>query len=992
MIPRECKRLAEVDFPIAEVSKHAVNEKSIRHGHPNTLHLWWARRPLASCRAILMALLLPDPCDPLCPGDFKIKARKILPELCGVIKNTDDDLQRKLLIFIGNFADWNNASKLKYLEISRSLINAANTVEKPLVVDPFAGGGSIPLEALRIGCDVFASDLNPVSSLIMKVMLDDIPRIGTNLVDDLRFIGDAITNSAKEKLKFYYPLDHDGSQPIAYLWARTVRCESPNCGAEIPLMRSFWLSTKSQKKLALNYSITKSKAFSPIINFDIFEPIIDKEVHGPTVTRAKATCLSCGSVLHPNRVHTQLSSQSGGADTIFDSNGNRIGGALLLAVVFLNDSKSGRQYRLAEMKDYEYVFKAHQKVDEILSQWVDEGQNGFCPFPDEPTPKGGGSGAGRAFSVQNYGMMSYSDMFSRRQLLSLYILSNVINKYASSPGIKRILALVLSKLTDRSNSLVNWSLAVECPDHLFKGNSIPIGWDFCESNIIGPSSASIVQSFKNLTSNIQASIIPHAKPTTPSILDACNSPLPSKSVDVWFTDPPYYDSVPYSDLSDFFLVWQKRVLFDGKFNTDPFDKGNTLSNKSREIVQDDARRVDDGIKDKAFFEQKMYEAFKEGERVLKEEGIASVVFAHKTTEGWEALLSGMINAGFIITASWPIATERYSRMRARNSAALATSIHLVCRNRPDDAKIGDWADVMHELPLKVRKWIDRLESEGIRGADLVFSCIGPALEIYSRYIKVETAEGKEVSISEYLEKVWEVVGRIALEQVLGTAEAKADSGVAGALEEDARLTALFLWTMQSTGNGSEIKESNPDIDEEKDETDIKPGKTKGGYSLLYDVARRFAQPLGIDLEKWNNRIIEMDKGIVRLFSIYERETMLFGTNAITRADTTLELDQQLNIFPGLDETPLPKIKGKKVQMSGYGNENKSTIVTTLDRVHAAMLLQANGQTNALRALTTSESDKGQEFIRLANALSALYPKDSEEKRLIDAMLVGIKSI
>ena len=189
--------------------------------------------------------------------------------------------------------------------------------------------------------------------------------------------------------------------------------------------------------------------------------------------------------------------------------------------------------------------------------------------------------------------------------------------------------------------------------------------------------------------------------------------------------------------------------------------------------------------------------------MLHEDGVGSVVFAHKTTEGWEALLSGMIRGGWTITASWPIATEMGSRLRARDSAALATSVHLVCRRRPENAPVGDWADVLRELPIRVASWMERLQGEGIRGADLVFACIGPALEIFSRYRGVEAPDGRAVGLAEYLEKVWEVVGRTALETVLGAAEAKARNGLAGALEEDARLTALFLWTLQATtGDGS----------------------------------------------------------------------------------------------------------------------------------------------------------------------------------------------
>lgn len=230
MIPKECKRLAEVDFPIAQVSKQAAREKSIRHGHPSTLHLWWARRPLASCRAMLLGLLLPDPCDEHCPKDFKAKAREILPQVVGKLGPKDEDLRQALLKFIGDFANWDRSADRVYLEVSRGLVKAAHG-EEPLVVDPFAGGGSIPLEALRLGCEAFASDLKPVACLILKVMIEDIPRHGPELAKELRRVGADIKAAAEKELSEFYPRDPDGARPIAYLWARTVRCESPGCGA-----------------------------------------------------------------------------------------------------------------------------------------------------------------------------------------------------------------------------------------------------------------------------------------------------------------------------------------------------------------------------------------------------------------------------------------------------------------------------------------------------------------------------------------------------------------------------------------------------------------------------------------------------------------------------------------------------------------------------------------------------------------------------------------
>jgi len=291
--------------------------------------------------------------------------------------------------------------------------------------------------------------------------------------------------------------------------------------------------------------------------------------------------------------------------------------------------------------------------------------------------------------------------------------------------------------------------------------------------------------------------------------------------------------------------------------------------------------------------------------------------------------------------------------------------------------------------------MERLQNEGIRGADLVFACIGPALEIFSRYRKVETADGSEVTLAEYLEKVWEVVGRLALEQVLGTAEAKARNGAAGAVEEDARLTALFLWTLQST-NG-ETSNGDAEAENDEDEDDAPRGKTKG-YSLVFDVARRFAQPLGIDLPKWEGRIIETKKGVVRLMAVSERAKQLFGEDGADAVADLIEHDPHSNyqqlLFPELEENRVPKVRGrgrrrKAIMDTSDVELQKDREATTLDRVHAAMLLQSGGQANALRALIKAEQDRGPDFLRLANALSALYPKGSEEKRLLDAMLLAV---
>ncbi|HKZ00139.1 MAG TPA: hypothetical protein VJ112_03125, partial [Rhabdochlamydiaceae bacterium] len=304
----------------------------------------------------------------------------------------------------------------------------------------------------------------------------------------------------------------------------------------------------------------------------------------------------------------------------------------------------------------------------------------------------------------------------------------------------------------------------------------------------------------------------------------------------------------------------------------------------------------------------------------------------------------------------------------------------------------------------VGDWMERLQGEGVRGADLVFACIGPALEIFSRYSKVETADGREVKLAEYLEKVWEVVGRTALEHILGTAEAKARNGAAGALEEDARLTALFLWTLQSTngekgkskkGKGKSEDEEGEEVEEGYEDGEAPKGKPKG-FSLVFDVARRFAQPLGIHLPEWEGRIIKTEKGVVHLLPISERAKVLFGEEGADVVADMLEKDPasaQLSLFENAEASvPELKVRGrKKKKGADISDEQLKTRreATTLDRVHAAMILQSSGRANALRALLKSEVERSPDLLRLANALSALYPKDSEEKRLLDAMLLAV---
>lgn len=985
MIPRDCMRLAEVDFPIAAVSHHAAKEKFVRSGHPSTIHKWWAQRPLASCRCMLLGLLLPDPADPLCPPAFAEEARRLLPEIPnGDVGPSSLDLRNALVRFIGDFADWKLASHSEYLRVARGLVAAAHGDEAPVVVDPFAGGGSIPLEALRLDCDAFASDLNPVACFVLGVVLEHIPARPPGIADELRRVSTQIMDAVREELADIYPTDPDGAEPIAYVWARTVKCEAPGCGAEIPLIRSYWLCQKP-KRWALRPTIERTLGQPPEIVLEVFRPTDATEVQGPAVTRATATCLCCGATLPPERVRTQLARHTGGTDTVFDKQGHRIGGARLIAVVTRVPGQRDRRYRAATVADYTSVCVAQERLNRLIAARQQAEQQEMSPVPTEDTPAGGGSGAGRAFSVKRYGMLQWRNLFSARQQLMLVTLLDAIrrtegNQEATSPALMPLLGCAFSIFARTANGNArlrpNASIAPA-----FGMQTLPITWTYPETVLTGGRAENFDGAIR-IVARVVDQLHAIVRKGHVQVADAADHPLPDEIADVWFTDPPYYDAIPYSELSDFFLVWLKRLFPEQQQMTDPFDPTNPLSPKEREAVQDETKTCGGRVKDREFFEHVIGRAFEQGRRMLRNDGIGSVVFAHKTTEGWEALLSGMIRGGWTVTGSWPIATESAARLRARDSAALATSVHLICRPRPVDAGVGDWADVLAELPRRVSKWMARLADERVRGADLVFACIGPALEIFSRYASVETAEGETVGLATYLEKVWEIVGRSALNQVLGTGDAPVGE-VTGALEEDARLTALFLWTRQTTDLPMNSGQS-PKRGSKKDEG------SAAGLTLPFDVVRRFAQPMGIDLERWKGHIVEMSKGVVRLLPVAERRKALLG-NESGIAEYVMETDPlaglQRSLFPETETVPQPR--WGRERRAGFDTHSElPTGATVLDRVHAAMLFQLGGHATALRTLIKAEQERGPDFMRLANALSALYPRGGQEKRLLDAMLLA----
>lgn len=636
-------------------------------------------------------------------------------------------LRRALLDFIADFANWDNSRDQRYLETARALTQSAHLSlggapgTRPLVVDPFAGGGSIPLEALRVGADVFASDLNPVAVLLNKVVLEYIPKYGQQLADEVRKWGEWIRIEAEKELSQFYPKDPDGATPIAYLWARTVTCEGPGCGAEVPLMRALWLAKKSNRSVALKFIPDREKKR---VDFEIIQDIKAQDVVEGTVRRGSATCPICGYTTPVASVRRQLKARRGGAAD-----------ARLFCVVTTRPGQQGRFYRLPTERDLVAVRKASEELDRRKADHI-----GLLSLvPDEPTPQGGGSGAGRAFSQRNYGMDHFEDLFTPRQALALTMLVRLVQvvgrKLAEekdagmAAAVQTCLALVVDRQADATSSLSRWHVTGEKHTATFSRQAIPMVWDFSEVNILSASTGGFPGAIE-WVSQVCESIALVLSFGQVGQATAMINPLPDDSAKLFLTDPPYYDAVPYADLSDFFFVWLKRTLGDLHGTM----LNEVLTPKDEECIVDEVKG-----KDKAYFEVKMGEAMAEGRRILTPDGIGVVVFAHKSTSGWEAMLQAMIDAGWIFTGSWPIDTEMGSRLRAMDSAALASSIHLVCRPRENPSgeirtdDVGDWREVLSELPQRIHAWLPGLAAEGVVGADAIFSCLGPALEIYSRY-------------------------------------------------------------------------------------------------------------------------------------------------------------------------------------------------------------------------------------------------------------------
>jgi adenine-specific DNA methylase len=1000
------KRLIEVDLPIKRISAHARREKSIRHGHISTLHIWWARRPLAACRAVICAALWPDPADQNCPPAFVKRARELMLQWTtherqsllstesrarfeairqdSKILDNPKELRGTLLDFIADFANWDSSTVPEFLATSRALTQAAHEAlggapgTRPLVVDPFCGGGSIPLEALRVGADAFASDLNPIPVLLNKVVLEYIPKYGQRLADEVRKWGEWIKREAEKELAEFYPKDADGATPIAYLWARTIQCEGPGCGAEVPLIRSQWLAKTSHRSVALqfvpnneakrvDFHIIRKQRGEWVDQADPKIKIQNVNLDG-TVKRGSATCPCCGYTTPVARVREQFKVRHGGTND-----------ARLLCVVTIRVSESGRFYRLPTEADLENFSKASAE----LATRQRTHKHPLALVPDEPISQN----EMRRISIPIYGMESWGDVFSKRQSLLLATLARLGCEAArrADPDMKDVLtvlfALALGRQADACSSLARWHTTREINTGAFGRQALGMVWDFCEINPFSGSSGGwegVVQWIAKVCES-QAEGDGHNSGQVQRASAAAH-PLADDIASAWITDPPYYDAVPYAHLSDYFYVWLRRMLNESQSELFGFK----CVPKDEEIVVDRPHYLSQSKKDVAFYERELTKAFAEGRRMLRPDGIGAIVFASKTTSSWEAILKAVVDAGWIITGSWPIDTEMEARVAAQGQARLASSVHLVCRPResPDGSmrtdEIGDWRDVLQALPIRIHEWMPRLAEEGVVGADAIFACLGPALEIFSRYSRVEKANGETVTLKEYLEQVWAAVAKEALALVFKDADTTG-------FEADARLTAMWLWTLNA-GNTDATNGDSTEDDDSDDESESGSKKAKvTGFVLEYDAARKIAQGLGANLENLAS-LVELSGETARLLPVGERARHLFGKDEGHVTTARKKKVPQLDLFKVLEQADDGGTTFGKTKVEHHGE-------TVLDRIHQSMILFAAGRSEAMkRFLVEDGAGRDPRFWRLAQALSALYPSHTEEKRWVDGVLARKKGL
>ena len=879
-------RLIERAFPLKQASLDSVHEKNVRHGHISTLHIWPARRPLAACRAALIATLLTDPGTP--------EERRLLCEKIGgrVVEKAERKLmpngqvvERVREVTEGGILHWKRETEnAEDLEWFRHEIRKAYGGRAPKVLDPFAGGGAIPLEAMRLGCEATAMDINPVSWFILKCTLEypqklagkthplpefiledeeymeafykahphlvgrtkktknqkmkeeaepsffdkeDSGRIPkADLAWHVRAWGRWVLNQARKELAEYYPvyadfepmdlknpkkyeprpmepvpLKEDGtpdidklnsefsqeyiqdkrnprwvSKPtVAYLWARTVTCK--NCRATLPLLKTRWLCKKAKKRVLLTMT---PKADQSGVEFGIQNNVSvtggnaaqkrehDKRLGEGTMSQAGAKCPCCGTIM------TMV-------DLRAEGKSHRLN-VVLMGVV--TDGQMGKEYRIARDCDHGII------PDAVL-----DGATGRLPFglPYETIPNNP-----RRFATPIYGMRTFGSLFTNRQQLALSIFGNIIRDVYHNnieetsyndewrKAVYAFLVLIQDRLADYSSAVCTWHNSGEKIRNTFARFALPMVWDYCEVNLISNTSGNFLGALEwearvcEYLGSITSTIPPMVNRYSATKGDNCK-------YDIIVTDPPYYDAIPYSDISNFFYVWQRRMIGD----LFPEHFADEIIPYTGEIVMDRKHATLEKPRTKEYYEDEMAKAFRQANNALVEDGRFVVVFAHKEPKAWETLASAMIQAGFIVDASWPIQTEMGTRSNARGTAALASSIWLVCKKRPISARPGWDNQVLEEMRANIKECLHEYWDAGIRGPDFVWAATGPALEAYSKHpvVKKANSPGEIMSVGEFLSHVRRMVVDFVVGRVLTGAEEGADLAAADRMDAP---TAYYL--------------------------------------------------------------------------------------------------------------------------------------------------------------------------------------------------------
>jgi adenine-specific DNA methylase len=706
--------LIEEKLPLALVNAASSREKHLRHGHISTMHLWWARRPLAMARTVVLASLVPDP---------------------------GDGSRAQLLADIANAAPFESVSHAAILEPLRKALNSAWPDRPAKVLDCFAGGGAIPLEASRLGCETTAVDINPVAHLIQKCVLEYPARYATAeeaggklFLEELRHWANWVHERADSQLSSVLTRQADGTRPAVYFWSRTIPCADPGCARIIPLISSRKLADSTRNRVRVDYDIREDRielrvaAGAPTGGDDW--KLGTKTSRGSQVT---VTCPACGTA-RPDKELRRYAREHGF-------------GSYLYAVLDIGPT-GARVYREPTDADREAAARAVALVAE-LEDYAD----GTSAIPDEVITRS----QYRRFPNLTYGIDTWAKMFTARQQLVLAVLAQTVRAAHEkmindglpperARALATYLALAVDRVADYNSSFVAWVPSGEFVTHTFPQQSVRMTWDFCEIDPLGDGSGNWNGAINWIAQALRHCAVATAgNPAHVQRANAQHLPFADGEFDAVIIDPPYYDAFQYGDLSDFFYVWLKRSI--GHLYPELF--ATALTPKKAEVIQNRADTKSDEYISRPEFEQRLQRALDEVARVVRDDGIVSLVFAHTDSTAWEHLLRGLRSAGLVVTTSWPMQSERTGRSTDNKGSVLASSVVLVCRKVTAAAE-GFYDDVVRELDARIAERLAVFDEMKLSGADYFVSAIGPAFEVFARYSRVVRLSGEEVGVDQLM--------------------------------------------------------------------------------------------------------------------------------------------------------------------------------------------------------------------------------------------------